>query len=338
MKIVVNNKQGYKIYRNYFGRWGLRGVPPGPEKEPMYFDFSNVESAGREVNITPMNNNINFEYSFDRVTWTSWVSGNNIVVDGHDKVWLRGSNNALGQSYSNLTKFNLVASDVNVAVGGNIMSLLYGSSFTGNETTFPTTGGHEFCGLFQDCEKLRDASKLILPALTINKGCYIYMFLGSSLVVTPTILPATTLADYCYQNMFAYCTSLTTVPILPATTLTPSCYNGMFERCEALTAAPELPATTLAGLCYNSMFQGCTALTQAPELPATTLPADCYGYMFCGCTNLNYIKCLTTNPSYGFTTNWVIGVAATGTFVKKAGVTWPSGVDGIPSGWTVVEE
>lgn len=287
MKIVVNNKQGYKIYRNYFGRWGLRGVPhTGPANEPMYFDFSNVGSTGREVNITPKDNNINFEYSFDRVTWTSWVSGNNIVVDGHDKVWLRGSNNALGQSNGDLTKFNLVASGVNVAVGGNIMSLLYGSSFTGNETTFPTTGGCEFRGLFQSCQYLRDASGLILPVLTLNTQCYHDMFLGSSLVLAPTILPATTLAPNCYTSMFNSCGNLETTPILPA----------------------------------------------------TTLVTDCYDYMFYTDSKINYIKCLTTNPSYGFSTNWVTGVAATGTFVKKAGVTWDTGNWAIPSGWTVVEE
>lgn len=31
------------------------------------------------------------------------------------------------------------------------------------------------------------------------------------------------------------------------------------------------------------------------------------------------------------------GVSPTGTFVKKAGVDWPTGNSGIPSGWTVVE-
>jgi len=60
--------------------------------------------------------------------------------------------------------------------------------------------------------------------------------------------------------------------------------------------------------------------------------------MFYGCTNLNYIKCLATNPSYGDSTSWLVGVASTGTFVKKAGVSWQTGNWAIPSGWTVVEE
>jgi hypothetical protein len=44
----------------------------------------------------------------------------------------------------------------------------------------------------------------------------------------------------------------------------------------------------------------------------------------------------TTTPSTTYTYNWVAGVASTGTFVKNASATWDvSGVNGIPSGWTV---
>ena len=92
---------------------------------------------------------------------------------------------------------------------------------------------------------------------------------------------------------------------------------------------------------FSSMFSNCTGLTDASKLilPVTTLTNNCYSSMFKGCTNLNYIKCLATNISASnCTLNWLQGVSPTGTFVKKAGVTWPSGASGIPSGWTVVEE
>ena len=150
-------------------------------------------------------------------------------------------------------------------------------------------------------------------------------------------LPATTLADYCYQEMFYKCTRLTTAPELPATTLVGSCYDSMFEGCVSLTTAPALPATTLADYCYDSMFQGCTSLTTAPELPANTLADYCYEYMFDGCSSLSYIKCLATDISaYRCRDYWVRGVSSTGTFVKNPNKTWSTGVDGIPRGWTVV--
>lgn len=101
-----------------------------------------------------------------------------------------------------------------------------------------------------------------------------------------------------------------------------------------------LPATTLASGCYNNMFRDCTSLTTAPELPATTLVDRCYQYMFYGCSSLNYIKCLATDISAtSCLRNWVNGVASTGTFVKAASMTsWTTGVNGIPTGWTVAIE
>ena len=85
------------------------------------------------------------------------------------------------------------------------------------------------------------------------------------------------------------------------------------------------------------MFRGCTGLTTAPELPAETLESGCYEYMFYGCTSLNYIKAMyTTTPSTSYTRSWVSDVAATGTFVKNSAAEWDvTGVNGVPSGWTV---
>ena len=88
------------------------------------------------------------------------------------------------------------------------------------------------------------------------------------------------------------------------------------------------------------MFYSATSLTTAPVLLAQNITDVAYGAMFRLCSSLNYVKCLATsgiNSSYS-TSNWLDGVAATGRFVKARGITWPSGANGIPSGWTVVEE
>ena len=143
--------------------------------------------------------------------------------------------------------------------------------------------------------------------------------------------------------MFTDCTSLTSAPQLPATTLASSCYNGMFDGCTKLVNAPVLSATTLARYCYSFMFNNCKNLTTAPELPATTLVDWCYASMFKGCTSLNYIKCLATDISASnCTSNWVENVASSGTFIKDASMTsWTTGTtgdDGIPDGWTVINE
>ena len=193
--------------------------------------------------------------------------------------------------------------------------------------------------MFSGCTSLTTAPSSIgsSSAIMAASACT-SMFNGCTGLTTAPELPATTLATYCYYQMFYDCSSLTTAPsVLPATTLAEYCYGYMFESCTSLTTAPELPATTLARGCYSAMFYSCRSLTTAPELPATTLAAYCYGSMFSNCRNLNYIKAMfTTTPSDNYTYNWVSYVSDTGTFVKNSAATWTTtGVNGVPSGWTV---
>ena len=193
-------------------------------------------------------------------------------------------------------------------------------------------------GMFANCTRLSAAPSL--PALTLAKYCYRLMFSGCTSLTTPPELPATVLADNCYDLMFSFCSGLTSAPKLPATTLTSGCYFDMFWKCTNLIEAPDLPATSLADSCYFRMFSGCTRLTSAPDLPATELVEGCYQSMFQDCSNLNHIKALfTTTPSDTYTKNWVLGVASEGTFVKSSVATWDvTGVNGVPSGWTVSTE
>ena len=201
--------------------------------------------------------------------------------------------------------------------------------------------------MFSGCTSLTKAP--VLPATTLDYECYQYMFKDCTSLTKAPVLPATTLTGYCYFCMFSGCTSLTKAPVLPATTLTGYCYGFMFSGCKSLTEAPELPATTLTGYCYQAMFKGCTSLTKAPELPATTLANYCYAGMFYGCGSLNEVRCkipstirtediptYTGDGSSATRYPWLEGVASTGTFYTNADAHWPSGVSGIPTGWTRV--
>ena len=188
--------------------------------------------------------------------------------------------------------------------------------------------------MFKGCSSLTEAPAL--PVTTLYYRCYGEMFSGCSSLTEAPALPATTLADSCYERMFKGCSSLTEAPALPATTLAESCYSGMFQQCSSLTEAPALPATTLAESCYNGMFSECEALTVSPILPATTLVYSCYRSMFSTCQYLETVICLATDISaYRCTEEWLNRVPATGTFTKAAGVEWPTGISGIPEGWTV---
>lgn len=242
-------------------------------------------------------------------TWTATIpAGSKMIFDCYEP-----TPSSQGSGNFGIGRF---ASTGNFNVSGNIGSLLEGYMVGGldpdNPNTWPSLGLQQFAELFYACTHLISAEHLYLPTGTIIAGCY--------------------------QNMFYNCTSLTTAPALPATTLAEACYNSMFAYCSSLTTAPALPATTLVQFCYASMFGGCTSLTTAPALLATTLVRSCYYNMFATCINLNSITCLATNISAtDCTTYWLSGVSSTGTFTKAASMNdWTSGVDGIPSGWTVV--
>lgn len=116
-------------------------------------------------------------------------------------------------------------------------------------------------------------------------------------------------------------------------------FNSILNMQTNLISAENLilPVTTLTSGCYMGMFANCTSLTTAPVLPATILVDNCYNGMFYGCSSLNYVKCLATDISAGYcVSTWLEDVNSTGTFIKNPNMTsWPTGDDGIPSGWTV---
>lgn len=55
--------------------------------------------------------------------------------------------------------------------------------------------------------------------------------------------------------------------------------------------------------------------------------------------SVNYIKMMATDTSAtSCLYSWVSGVNSSGTFIKNANTTIPTGTSGIPSGWTVLTE
>jgi len=302
---------------------------------------------------------------------TTTTAGTVFNVVSGDTVQFKGDNPFYGRL--NIpgvvtTANSFSGSTASFNIQGNIMSLIDSQNFkTIDQTWVAADHDSAFYNLFKNTHVV-DASNLVLqpsgatqdilavsiyayifqncydliatPELpetdSVPRYCYSYMFSGCRSITTAPALPATTLATYCYTGMFDNCDSLVSAPALPATSLAGSCYSGMFRGCNNLTAAPVLPATTLAGACYKNMFAGCTSLTTSPELLATTLANNCYAGMFSGCTSLSTITCIASVNGTSYTDTWVKNVAATGTFYEGANATgWPTGVNGIPVGWTV---
>lgn len=301
-------------------------------------------------------------YSVDEgKTWKTLSSGSNTptINSGKSIIFkgsLSGNTNSSYGTFSSTGKFK---------VAGNIMSLLFEDDFI--EKTDLTGKNYAFYRLFSNCSKLEDISELILPATILSSYCYAYMFYNCTTIteVPSNVIQSTTTFTYCYHHMFDGCSNLTTVYLtidststeccssmfklctslvnvvdtikLNAKSLSANCYANMFVSCSNLVYGPELPATTLATYCYSFMFQSCKSLVTAPILPAKTLYSNCYNRMFIDCSSLNYIEAyFLTTPGTSYTTNWVSGVASSGTFVKNSAATWnKTGVSGIPSRWTV---
>ena len=236
----------------------------------------------------------------------------------------------------------------------------------------PATNLEQSCyaNMFQGCTSLTGVPSNYLSATTVKQQCYENMFSGCTSFASLPDLPSTKMEQSCYKGMFYGCTSLTSVPsnYLPATTMETECYWAMFQLCTGITSAVSvLPATTLKQGCYCNMFSRCTSLVTPPVISATTvasaccynmfysgtslttttsymLPArtllpDCYRQMFYYCSKVDKITCLATSNinTKNSTNNWVKGVKSSGTFTRaNASVSWPSGNNGRPSSWTLV--
>ena len=305
-------------------------------KKPLTF---NILSAGT-INWTASNADIakTIDYKLNNGEWVSITSSTSssaptITVNSGDKLQFKGNNAQYGTSSSSYSTFS--GSTAGFEVEGNIMSLINSANF---DTLTTLQDSYTFYSLFKGCTVLISAENLVLPAMTLVNNCYADMFGGCTSLTTAPVLPANTLAQGCYGNMFRDCKKLTSVPELPATKLANDCYSGMFQNCQSLKIAPVLPASEILNGCYWFMLANCYSLTTVPAILATTLKSfSCYG-MLQNCRKLNYIKCLATEIESNSTSSWVSGVASTGTFVKNPNMaSWPTGDNGIPTGWTVID-
>ena len=185
------------------------------------------------------------DYSINGGAWTSIVASatpTTFAVASDDVVRFRGSNSKYAGSKANYAGFEGGTATFNIE--GNIMSLIYGDNFVGNNTM---SGTYNFCSIFKKSNVV-SAENLILPA--------------------------TTLTGHCYRAMFSLCPSLIKAPALPATTLATYCYWYMFEGCP-ITTAPDLLAATLPTYAYGYMFTNCNSLNRIRCLATDISATNC---------------------------------------------------------------
>lgn len=311
----ISNKQD--ILKTWFGTANDYGEIAIKDNNTFYFIKPDTYTlrfraiANGNVSFNNRIANIQYlEYSYNNTDWVEITELNtNVPLSAGQTLYVRGDNpNGISTSS---TEYLNIKCTMKTIMSGNIQSLLFP---TEKKNTDEITGsGYCFYKLFDQNTNIDIDDNFKMSATTLKSACYYYMF----------------------NN----CTSLTKTPELNALNAVVTCYASMFQGCTSLVKAMDvLPATVGGNYCYNTMFSGCVALEKAPIIMLESIRTGCFSLMFRNCQKINYIKVVTTSWNESYTSNWVSGVSPTGTFVKPIGVVIPTGVNGIPEGWTVVEE
>lgn len=233
-KIMVGSTE---VTSGYLGTVSIFSSGPQPldPTEPFYF-YNNSNTNGNigfnSSTTAPSAKTV--YYSTDKTNWSTATTAKTVLIPiaAKTKVYFKISG-GLAQNTNVYWQFRTTVL-TDCSVGGNIMSLFYGTNFTGSETTIPNnSNGGYLQHLFNGVSTITDASKLLLPA--------------------------TTLRNNCYNSLFRGCTSLATAPELPATTLTQGCYSMMFYGCSNLNYVKCLATDISAIDCTASWVNGVSA-------------------------------------------------------------------------------
>lgn len=324
MASLLNNRGGALM--NTF-------TPPQRDYSLEYFTIESLQD-GNVVSIRNKSCNTlpTFYYSTDSgSTWSSITATKSqtkavVTIDSGETVLFKCTQNALSTGWDNYNGFQC---SKNYIVCGNAMSLIYGDNFTSN-SEFPSGSTHNLVALFREDTHIIDASNLILPAKNATVGCYNGMFRGCSNLAHPSQLLATIAAKDCCASMFEGCINLEEVPDIYFTNLdsggneTGGCLNRMFCMSRTTTVTAKM---TKSPVIYAQIINN--GNDKNPPL----------NEMFKGNGSLVEVTCLATSiGNQPPTMNWLLNVSPTGTFYKHPDMNdWPTGVNGIPSGWTVVD-
>ena len=270
-----------------------------------------------------------FSYSTDNgTTWSSFSlsSGQTQTIAtlaSGDTLMMYGTNGTLASAYNYGHYFR---GTQDYEISGEISSLVNGSNADDTELS-GSNRTNTFAMLFSGDTHLVSAENLKISSTALPESCFNGTFRSCTrLVKAPTTLPATDLGRECYSSMFEGCTSLAYPPQeLYFTSVNHNSYNRMF--CMSRSSKITTPAMTYTPKMFGNW--------------GSVNPATSNMQMFCGNGNLTNIYCYWTNNSgtFGNIDNWVNYTADSGvTFYKRSTQSFASGVSGIKTGWTVVND
>lgn len=237
-----------------------------------------------------------FFYSLNKISWN--VLPTSIIINKNRRVYFTSNGENLQKNSSDSKP--LFQSTLQVNIGGDIKGLLFPNNS-------PQTYGCMY--LFSNC-KIVNADKLVLPIASVM---------------------------YYFNSMFYNCVLLEYAPEIPT-----ECggaqymYASMFAGCERLIKPPSHIGKRCLYESHKGMFANCKSMTYSPVIK---IDYSTYSFvnMFKNCESLSKITCINSGNSVSTSSfkDWVLGVSPTGTFLKRKGVEWSIGTDGIPDGWVI---
>lgn len=311
---------------------------------PDYFwvEDTSGENASLIISKTSsgVSNTLTIESSTDKQTWTTVGTIDSSTyslypaLPANGKIYLRCSATKWGQTNEGVK----ITRGKSHKIGGNILSLLYGSSFTGTETTAAASA---FSHLFDGNTALTDASELVIPMTTIENYAMNSMFKGcSAMVSAPDLSHVTTVKNNAMLSMFLNCTALSVAPDLSSiASVTSEGLETMFSG-TSITSCDLSGLVTLGSNAMNSMFKNCTSLVSCDLSSMTTVGSNALKETFQGCTSFNTVDIRSmTVWDTAKSSNWLNQTAATGTVtINQAldGVIRTNDDSAVPYGWSTV--
>lgn len=204
---------------------------------------------------------LTIQKSTDGKTWSTMGTTSSTAitatVPANGRLYLRCNANAWTSSSVN---GNQISCSGNFNVGGNILSLFYGTSFTGEETSLPSNSGYEMAFMFNGVNTLISAQDLIIPVTALNTWSCNKMFSYSrNLTYPPDMSSITTLSQGSCYCMFQGCSKLTVTPVLNAAVIPQYAYKQMFDDCSLLSTVYCYATDISANQCIYQWMNGVAA-------------------------------------------------------------------------------
>lgn len=261
--------------------------------------------------------------------------GNEIIYkysDNKNYLWMQNTSNSTGtftltktgtpnatELYYSLDK--LWWTPFNLSNSTNTVSVPAGSKiwFKGNNANGFNAGDGNRYNMSMDVSHTvggKLASLINATDLSDNtetkSGCWTQLFLNDSTLTSASSLDV---SDYMVVNSEGF--------------------RGIFQHCTSLTSIPDFSGIeTVNDNGFRYAFSD-TALTSIDLSNVLYVTTNSFANAFSHNSNLNYVKCPTISSwDTDYFGQWLLDVAATGTLVKQSGLSVPTGVSGIPTGWT----